>query len=95
VQIDHIVPLAYAWRMGAAAWSPERRRQFANDPGNLLAVSGRANASKGDSGPGEWMPVNRGYACPYARKFVAVAYGWRLAVTAPDKAALRLALHTC
>ncbi len=31
LDIDHIVPLAQAWRSGARAWSVERRKQFAND----------------------------------------------------------------
>lgn len=43
VQIDHIVPLAYAWDMGAYAWPGPERLRFANDPANLLAVDGQAN----------------------------------------------------
>jgi hypothetical protein len=95
VQIDHVVPLAYAWRHGAATWDDTRRRAFANDPANLLAVDGRANAAKGDSGPGEWMPVNRAFACGYARRFTQAAYAYRLTITAADKEALRLAFTTC
>ena len=41
VQIDHIVPLAYAWDMGAAAGPIRQRQRFANDPANLLAVQAR------------------------------------------------------
>src|SRR6202008_1211834 len=37
VQIDHIVPLAYAWDMGAYNWPFPERLRFANDPANLLA----------------------------------------------------------
>ena len=37
VQIDHVVALASAWRMGAHGWADETRRDFANDPLNLLA----------------------------------------------------------
>ena len=43
VQIDHIVPLAYAWDMGARDWNDAMRIRFANDPANLLAVAGQAN----------------------------------------------------
>ena len=56
VQIDHVVPLSYAWQMGADRWAEDKRIQLANDPLNLLAVDGSDNASKGDSGPGEWKP---------------------------------------
>ena len=31
VDIDHVVPLANAWRSGAAAWTTEKRSDFAND----------------------------------------------------------------
>lgn len=95
VQIDHIVPLAYAWRHGAEGWTRAQRVAFANDPHELLAVDGRANASKGDSGPGEWMPINKAFACTYARRFVAAAYTYRLTVTRADHDALQLALDTC
>ena len=51
VQIDHIVPLAYAWDMGAFGWPDPERLRFANDPANLLAVQGQANQDKGDLPP--------------------------------------------
>jgi hypothetical protein len=40
VEIDHIVPLALAWDMGAYGWPIAERVRFANDPANLLAVQG-------------------------------------------------------
>ncbi|MET0453237.1 MAG: HNH endonuclease family protein, partial [Mycobacterium sp.] len=56
VQIDHLVPLALAWDLGARDWSDEMRARFANDPANLLAVQGQANQDKGDAEPADWMP---------------------------------------
>jgi HNH endonuclease len=39
VQIDHVVPLAYAWDMGASAWTLEARMAFASSQAlNLVAV---------------------------------------------------------
>ncbi|UOE44708.1 HNH endonuclease family protein [Agromyces larvae] len=84
VQIDHIVPLAYAWRHGASEWTDDERRAFANDPANLLAVDGRANQSKRDQGPGEWMPPNEAAACDYVDRFTRVVIGYRLTVDAAD-----------
>lgn len=47
VQIDHRVPLSYAWRHGAASWTPKQRETFANDQAtNLVAVDGPANEEK-------------------------------------------------
>lgn len=96
IGIDHIYPLARAWDMGAASWSLERRQEFANDPvHNLLAVSGPANSSKGDRGPGEWMPVNRGYACAYAARYLDAANTYDLPITEADADSLRVAAGTC
>ena len=50
VQIDHVVPLAVAWRAGAWEWDPSSREQFANDLGtrfDLLAVSGALERVEG------------------------------------------------
>lgn len=61
VQIDHLVPLALAWQQGAQGWSEDRREAFANDPANLQATDGATNQQKGASGPGSWLPPNKGY----------------------------------
>lgn len=95
VQIDHIVPLAYAWDMGAYAWPMPERRRFANDPANLLAVEGQANQDKGDSPPAQWMPPNAAFACQYAMQFIAVLRGYQLPVDQPSATVLRQAAATC
>ncbi|MDT5213655.1 MAG: hypothetical protein QOK18_1894 [Mycobacterium sp.] len=53
VQIDHVVSLSDAWYKGARLWDDQRRRDFANDPRNLLAVDGKANIAR----PFEMRPV--------------------------------------
>jgi hypothetical protein len=95
VQVDHVVPLAAAWRAGAASWSAQRRRDFANDPHNLLVVDGSSNESKGDSTAEEWLPPNAGFRCEYARIMVTVKSGYGLTVSQPERAALQSALDSC
>jgi hypothetical protein len=95
VQIDHLVPLAYAWDMGARNWTDEMRTRFANDPANLLAVDGPVNEDKGDGEPAVWMPPNGAFWCQYAVQFVAVLRGYGLPVDAPSAVALREAGETC
>ncbi len=95
VQIDHIVPLAYAWDMGAYGWPEPERVRFANDPANLLAVDGQANQDKGDSPPAEWMPPNTAFACQYAMQFIAVLRGYALPVDQRSADVLRQAAATC
>ncbi|MER6999271.1 HNH endonuclease family protein [Streptomyces sp. NPDC000410] len=85
VQIDHVVPLSYAWQLGAARWSEEKRRRLANDVLNLLPVSGPTNSAKRDSGPASWLPPNRAIRCAYVVRFAQVAEKYELPVTAPDK----------
>ncbi|MDX6738250.1 HNH endonuclease family protein [Actinocorallia sp. A-T 12471] len=94
VQIDHIYPLALAWRMGASQWDKDKREKFANDPDNLLAVGGRANQRKGDSGPEEWQPP-RDYQCEYAKRFIGVALAYELPVTAEAHRKLGEMQKTC
>ena len=95
VQIDHIVPLAFAWDMGAKHWTDRMRLRFANDPANLLAVAGKANQDKGDQEPAAWMPPNTAFWCQYAVAFIAVVRGYQLAVDEPSAQRLREAAKTC
>ncbi|WP_432037027.1 HNH endonuclease family protein [Streptomyces cucumeris] len=85
VQIDHVVPLSYAWQMGAARWSKEKRQRLANDVLNLLPVSGSTNSAKRDLGPASWLPPNKAIRCSYAVRFAQVAEKYELPVTASDK----------
>ncbi len=95
VQIEHIVPLAYAWDQGARTWTDEMRVRFANDPANLLAVQGEANQDKEDKEPALWMPPNTAFHCQYAMQFIAVLRGYGLPVDAPSVPALRQAANSC
>jgi len=95
VQIDHLVPLAFAWDMGARDWTGEMRKRFANDPANLLAVAGKANQDKGDLPPGEWMPPNTAFWCQYAVAFTEVLRGYRLSVDEASARQLQNAAASC
>ncbi len=91
-----MVPLAYAWDMGASTWTLDTRKAFANDEAlNLLAVAKAANASKSDSGPGSWVPGNVAYRCQYAIRWVSVVTSYGLAVAPTDRDVLRRTLQAC
>lgn len=93
VDIDHVVPLSRAWQQGASSWSEERREEFANTSGNLLAVDASANRSKGDQGPEEWMPdAGR---CGYVVQWIDVKAEFELSVSAEEKSALEDELDEC
>ena len=97
VDIDHMVPLANAWRSGADEWSDNERGDFANDLDRpqLFAVSASSNRAKGDQDPSQWKPPNRAYWCRYAEDWIAVKHHWELTVTSDEKAALGDMLGTC
>jgi hypothetical protein len=95
VQIDHIVPLALAWDLGARFWPDVLRLRFANDPANLIAVAGQANQDKGDQQPADWMPENRAFWCQYAVQFAAVLRGYALPIDTQSAVVLREAAATC
>ncbi len=69
VDVDHIVPLAWANSHGGSQWTKKRKMDFANLSINLLPVSATANRSKGNKGPDQWMPENKYYRCDYLKKF--------------------------
>jgi hypothetical protein len=95
VQIDHIVPLALAWDLGARDWPDDMRIRFANDPANLLAVQGKANQDKGDAEPADWMPPNHAFWCQYSVQFAAVLRGYALPIDDRSAVVLRDAATTC
>lgn len=94
VQIDHVVPLAEAWRSGASAWSARRRERYANDLGGLLAVDGSANTAKGADDPARWRP-RAAFGCSYARRWIDTKRRWGLGVDAAERAALEEMLDSC
>lgn len=72
LDIDHLVPLAWAHARGGDRWSARKRRRFANDPVNLFAVQASVNRSKGAAGPLEWLPPDPAYHCSYVTRFQRV-----------------------
>lgn len=97
VDIDHVVPLADAWRSGASSWTDTRRSQFANDLSGpqLIAVTDNVNQSKGDQSPDLWKPPLQSYWCTYARMWVRDKSNWTLSVTSAEKSALTSMLNGC
>ncbi|GIF25216.1 hypothetical protein BJ973_007468 [Actinoplanes tereljensis] len=97
VDIDHVVPLANAWRSGAAAWTTDQRKAFANDLDDpqLVAVSASSNRSKGDQDPSTWKPTDTSAWCEYAQDWIAVKTKFKLTVTTKEKSALADMLEKC
>jgi len=76
IDIDHVVPLKWAWERGARGWSQAKRERFANDMVNLWPVELSLNRSKGAKGPMEWLPPSG--QCLYVARFFRVTKQYRL-----------------
>lgn len=95
VQIDHVVALGDAWQKGAQRWTPQQRRAFANDPRELLAVSGPLNESKRDGDAATWLPPYKPFRCAYVARQVAVKRAYGLWVTRAEHDAIAKLLDDC
>lgn len=98
LDVDHMVPLAEAWRSGAYAWDGTRRAAYANDltfADHLIAVTASTNRSKSDSPPNEWRPPRQDSWCRYASDWITIKLTWSLTATTPERDALGQMLDTC
>lgn len=95
MQIDHVVALSDAWQKGAQQLTADQRASFANDPLNLLAVDGRANAQKSDGDAATWLPANKSFRCEYVARQVSVKATYGLWVTQAEHDAMARVLGDC
>lgn len=93
LHIDPVVPLKEAHISGARSWPASKRRRFANDRDNLLAVEAGENMSKGSRGPSEWLPETG--RCRYVEQWFAVKRKWGLRMDAEERAAVDRLLGQC
>jgi hypothetical protein len=95
VQIDHLVALSDAWRSGAQLLTADQRQNLANDPLNLLAVSGPLNEAKSDGDAASWLPPNVAFRCAYVIRQIQVKARYALWVVPAERDAMARILTTC
>lgn len=85
VDVDHLIPLRWAWEHGASNWNSDKRKTFANDERNLFIVSASLNRSKGAKGPSEWLPPNEAFHCQYVTRYlrILIIYDFNESVRGP------------
>ena len=96
LDIDHMVPLAEAWRSGAWAWTAAQRMEFANDLDDsrtLLAVTASLNRSKSDKDVAQWLPPKA--QCTYISNWIAVKSRFDLKVDSIEAEFLRSKIVAC
>lgn len=85
LDIDHLVPLHWAWQRGAWYWSKHKRRDFANDPMNLIPVDDGTNQAKGAKGPLKWLPPATEFHCSYVTRFWRIVRLYEISVAEDDR----------
>jgi hypothetical protein len=96
LDIDHMIPLAEAWRSGAWKWSPAQREAFANDLTDsrvLIAVTASLNRQKGDQDPSTWLPPEN--KCTYVSNWIAIKVRYSLTVDPAEANALTSLVAQC
>ena len=84
--IDHIVPLKWAHGHGGDRWTLNQKREFANDPENLLATQSSVNRRKGAKGPDQWLPAIN--PCEYATRWKLILEKYGLNVLSVERDSL-------
>jgi hypothetical protein len=96
LDVDHLVPLAEAWRSGAWKWTAAQRQAYANDLGDsrsLIAVTLSTNRSKGDKDPAFWMPsIDK---CVYIMNWVTIKWRYSLTVDVKELASIEKISQEC
>jgi hypothetical protein len=95
VQIDHVIALSDAWQTGAQQLDAKTRQQLANDPLELIAVSGKQNQIKSDSNAASWLPPNKAFRCEYIARQIAVKQKYSLWVIPAEYDAMAKVLEGC
>jgi hypothetical protein len=95
LDLDHVVPLAFAHGHGGDSWSKENKQTFANDIDNLLLVSASLNRQKGAKGPDEWLPPNHLYRCDYIAHFNAVMTKYDLKYIPSEQRIINKMMQAC
>jgi hypothetical protein len=96
LDVDHMVPLAEAWRSGAWKWTFAQRQAFANDLDNseaLIAVTRSTNRSKGDKDPSLWMPAKD--KCVYTQNWISIKVKYSLTADPQEVEKLNSLVSTC
>lgn len=93
MDIDHIIPLKYAFDNGGDTFPSSKKKQFATDDSNLVTVSAHENRSKGDAGLSGYIPVNN--ACYYVRHWKYVSAKYNLHIPRKDSLIMVKTLKAC
>lgn len=94
IDIDHVLPLGYAWSDYHYKDRAERG-VFSNYEMNLLAVAASENKSKGAKSPAVYMPPNQDFHCDYALMWTHTSMTQDISLNTQDIGILDDTLRDC
>ena len=95
LEIDHIIPPAYANASNGYQWDDQKRMQFANDPLNLIPVSRDSHRKKRDRSIADWRPAEESFHCEYAAAWRDVSNRYDLDLFQNDRSRMNRILEDC
>lgn len=93
LDIDHIIPLKYAFTHGGDRFTDDQKHAFATDDSNLVAVNEHENRSKGDKGVLKYMPPNN--QCYYLRHWYYMYSKYHLKMDTSETGYITRGLKGC
>lgn len=90
IDVDHVVPLKHAHEAGGASWSKSKKKEFANDPENLVLTNLKYNRSKGAKSITEWLPISRTHACQYVKQWFYIKEKYQLSISEEEEQTKKL-----
>ena len=96
LDVDHLVPLAEAWRSGAWAWTAKQRQDYANDLSDsraLIAVTLNSIRSKSDNDLRNWLPTIG--KCGYIKDWVTIKKRYSLTFDNLEMGVVRKYSESC
>lgn len=94
LDVDHLIPVCWAWDHGASDWPREKQRAFYNDARYLVPVERGVNREKGAKGVMDFVPGGD-FACAYVDLVAEGIAKYGLTLSETDRALLSETLGRC
>lgn len=94
IDVDHVIPLAFAHKNGGHSWSASQKQTFAVDEDNLLLVDDGENQFKGAKGPSEYLP-RKEFQCEYAGIWLSISVKYNLDLPEQDLGSVQEIIAQC
>ena len=93
IHIDHVVSLKEAYLSRTMDWSRTRKKEFANDKGNLMITFSKENIKKSAKNISYYIPVHG--TCEFIKRYKNIKNKYFLSYTEVERIVLERELKKC